>query len=714
MSIPGVIGSVGWECEDSMAEVVQAAPSSLRSSSRIRTGRSMDVRPRGAVRRIIPWSFSVLVAAVLVALEQPLSMAFLILALASMAAVAVVPQAGRRATPLLGALPAGFTLVVAWGLLWGLAGGGTGVGAWSTRAASLAGVAAFIAVTGLVVWRRGGSIVLVGGEGAAAVGFLALSGFFVVLVARLPLEVWSRMNSTGSDFLRHLGLILDVRGSGGLLPGEVTYPRALHALGAWMTSSSGIGTGIDDLWRAVAPVQFLMLALMLLAVMVISRRTGALVCGSSLLGNVSAVVAGLAFLQTAWFDAFITMGNLLNLIVGVALLGMLAFGPEPVRLGTASGWLVAAASVAVIANAWQLLIPVAAFGSLPWLLDFLRQGSRRPSGWAIWTISAALAVHGLGLRVSSGVGSDGIRTATSSAAVSFLDRPEWWWGVAIGLSVLATVGVMRSGWGSWAVSYAGMLVGGIVMMVVVMRVSGSTWDRMLYYPSKALWTGLVIVIPLAAVGGVLLAHGAWRRATRDGGVSGLASRSVIVCTGVVILAAVLGRGAAFAPHLEVIARGGPAAPAWSLAAISTLARSEVVGNGFDGRAIVFGVVPGADVALAQSSYPGTVDYLAMEAVGIAGIARAFDDPIKEAIAERDVDGICRFLRDNPDALRITGPNTGAGPWWLVGAGCSIGVVRPDQWVSLDIDRTWLASSPWDSAQWRFPSFDAVRSAGLSG
>ena len=85
-------------------------------------------------------------------------------------------------------------------------------------------------------------------------GFLAIMWFFFWVIASQPLAWWSRINGSGTDFLRHLGLIRDVRDVGRLVPGEAGYPKALHAAGHLAHHRNAAPTDAEALWLAIAPL----------------------------------------------------------------------------------------------------------------------------------------------------------------------------------------------------------------------------------------------------------------------------------------------------------------------------------------------------------------------------------------------------------------------------------------------------------------------------
>ena len=259
----------------------------------------------------------------------------------------------------------------------------------------------------------------------------------------------------GTDFLRHLGMVRAVWDTGLLEPGATSYPRAFDAPVAWLSSALGLDSDARTLWAAAQPLALTMLVVMLFSVMAIAGRATDLAIGGSWPRVGASIVAGIAFVQTAWFSTFLQFGNVMNMIVGVALLAMLLTGLaiSPASLTAA---VVFGGAVAVSANAWQLLVPVAAVGCLPWASSFLRRGWRDLRQWVVWAGMALLTLNGmLGVRATS------VTDTASMPTVSNLFRPDWWWFVALGLSVIGAAAGMRGahvsgahprlGWpaGSW-------------------------------------------------------------------------------------------------------------------------------------------------------------------------------------------------------------------------------------------------------------------------
>ena len=354
-------------------------------SSQVATGPATSaVRKRTRmVARTRIWGAAAAAAVLALLSGQELAIVAVGLALCLMIVAAIVPRSGPAEWGAIAALPSGFVVLCTWSLLWGLAGGTSGLAGWGSQGSAAGGILVLGVLTGHVAKRRGGSIVLVGRDLPALVGFTALMAFFGLVVASQPLALWSRLNSSGTDFLRHLGAVRAVREAGGLEPGQSGYPASLHALGAWLTAAQGTTTTADSLWRSIAPLGFLMLGLVLITVMVVARRATDIAIGGSWPGIAAAAIGAIAFVQTAWFSTFLVFGNVMNMMVGVCLMALLVQGLLPRTFGSTSGTVVAASAISVTANAWQLLLPVVGLAAIPWLVGFLARGRRRWAGLGV-------------------------------------------------------------------------------------------------------------------------------------------------------------------------------------------------------------------------------------------------------------------------------------------------------------------------------------------
>ena len=336
------------------------------------------------------------------------------------------------------------------------------------------------------------------------------------------------------------------------------------------TSAMGTDTRAETLWLAIAPVGFLMLGLLMLGIAAVAIRLTDYLVGMSWPGVVAALISGVAFVQTAWFSSFLSYGNVMNMVVGICLISLLLLGLRPGIFGSTTGSIACGSVLAVTSNSWQLLIPVAGLASLPWIVEFLRQGARRAKDWACWALFGAVALNGV---LALGGGRGGAISEVVAVTVSNLFRPDWWWYAAIAISFVATFGAMRRGLTAWALMAQTMLVGGALVVLLLVRMTGSSWDLMLYYPVKALWTTMVIVIPMASAGVVGLVATSWRHAGKGSVVFGPLLRGGVALAAGVVIVAVLGRGAAFPPHVAQIAEGRAGLPTWSLALVDLYGRS---------------------------------------------------------------------------------------------------------------------------------------------
>ena len=220
---------------------------------------------------------------------------------------------------------------------------------------------------------------------------------------------------------------------------------------------------------------------------------------------------------------------------------------------SASGAAVCASVIAVTANAWQLLLPVVGLGALPWIVHFIGSGIRRPTLWFIWTSGAAVSIHGLlgvtgdarlmlVLAIGMGVlpwiahfvGSRlapksllliGAASSTAFIYVLLAVRVPTFLTAAHAFQPLPTglvVGDRRAALGAghrrrgrrgrpgWSMTSLGLVVGTLGMTAYLVLATGSGWELMLYYPVKAMWTAMVVFIPLASAGATALVIGVWR------------------------------------------------------------------------------------------------------------------------------------------------------------------------------------------------------------
>jgi hypothetical protein len=670
-------------------------------------GAGPDERRQGlarlrAPRRVVVWTGSVLALGLVFVIGHPLGVALAVLAMCLMFASILAPEARPSAMSVTSLLPAGFILVCVSSLVAGLSAGVVGTQVWTSRGTSLVSLTVLVILTGIGAWRRGGSVVVVGRDAPAALALLTLLAFFVSVITLQPFAWWSRVVGGGTDFLRHLGMIRDVRELGLIEPGAASYPSSFHSVSAWFLGAMGVPADADLLWQAIQPIAYLMLGLMLTAVVASGGRAAHLTTGSWRAAAGSGVVAAVIFVQTAWFSIFLGYGSVMNMVVAICLLGLLVTGLGEGAYRTGSGALVCAGALVVTANSWQLLLPVVGLGALPWIAHFLRSGLRRPELWVFWVGGALLSVHGL-----LAVGGPARIALADVVTLSNLFRPDWWWGAALALAGVVMAGAWRRGSRAWAMTSVGLVGGAVGMTAFLVRTTGSTWELMLYYPVKAMWTSLVVVVPLASAGAATLVVLGWRLAGRRSSTVGLATKATVALAIGITCLAVAGRGAAFPPHLAGIASARSALPNWSMAVVSELRDVPIRQEAREG-AVVFGLLPSGTASDVRSGFVGTVDYMAMEALAHLGVEGALFAPVKPALVSRDMTQVCRYLMDHPDSLRVTGPNPATGPRWILDAGCPEDVVKPGAWITLQLDGAWLENSPWADGEWVFPTTAEVR------
>ena len=663
--------------------------------------------------RLALWGIAAVVTVSLVVWGQPLGAGPLCLALSVMAASALTAQRGGAGLGVSVAIPAGFLVLLAWVIAWGLVAGALGFGAWDSRVATYSALGLFMSGTAGLVIRRRGLVGFRNADGFALLGFVVMFVYWAWVIATQPLAIWSRVTGTGTDFLRHLWMVAEVRRGGDLSFGEASYPRAFHALGAWMTALLDVPTTADALWRAGAPVAFVMLGLLLMAAMSASAQLVGQIVHAGWPSGVAALLTAAAFLQTAWFSSFLAFGNVMNMLVAVALMTLLAAGLEPEVIGSRSGTLLSSAALVVAANSWQLLLPVVAAASVPWILGFVRAERHRRADWAVWSLGALVVLHGVLGLLPNAQSVTGVVQTVGVPTVSNLFRPDWWWWVALAFCFAGIVVAYRRGLRSWALATSfTLLVSGLVVLGIVLA-TGSSWELLRYYPAKALWTALVVVIPVAVGGFIWLVRTLWMGTVAFPLVPGAIGRGAIALVLGVVVISVVGRGTAYPPHLSSIGAGRAGLPNWSLALVDAMEGKAGPSSGHEG-AIVFGLVPSAGAGHVRAGFVGMVDYMAMESLRFLGIDGADVAPVKSGLATRDMTQVCRYLKDFPDSLRVTGPNPEAGPAWIMDSGCPESIVQPKQWISLDIEPMWLERSPWEDGQWDFPRFSDVQAASSRG
>ena len=331
----------------------------------------------------------------------------------------------------------------------------------------------------------------------------------------------------GGDHVRHLVFTAQEAVTGNLDYGVNSYPRAWHTLVALVWSSSGGRQDADGLLGLVGLLSlgsWCVYGLFTLATGQAARAM-ALRCG---LSPASAGRAGLAAgaitlwpsllsdYQALGFENSIVAG----LVIAVSARALLT------RPGDVSSVVLCAAGVAVMANAWQLLLPATAVALAVVAVVAWRAASpiARVVILATSALAAAVALPG----VVSVVSSVGIDHATDAGVVAPLPVVI----LPLALASTVVVGVLHR---------RDLRVLGVVAMVGVTALSAPALAVKVgipvtqYYPSKVLWSATALgIVPLA----LLVTRGV-DRVWRTTGTKALPARSALVAVAGLLLAACL-------------------------------------------------------------------------------------------------------------------------------------------------------------------------------
>ena len=232
-----------------------------------------------------------------------------------------------------------------------------GIDIWSN---SLRAALLWIGVLALPIalsWRRGGSIRFVGQDQPAALVLATTMLLGVALAVIVPIQVLARNVSAGTDFGRHLTvLIKPVADVGQLSYSSSGYPRGLHAL---VGSALPIFTDGSYLaaWIALEATAWVMIALSATALAVAAGRAAIRAhLTSSFWRYAVAIATVVIFLQGAVIDSFLRFGfvtSLLAVLVICAAVSTALGDPNSRSQAFQFGLLTVAMS-----QAWQLLVPL--------------------------------------------------------------------------------------------------------------------------------------------------------------------------------------------------------------------------------------------------------------------------------------------------------------------------------------------------------------------
>lgn len=583
----------------------------------------------------------------------------------------------------------------------------------SSRAGALVVWTALILVLAWISWRRGGRLRVPSDDAPTAAVGAVLAGVGMWVAITQPFAVWSRLTIGTTDFNRHLVFMRELADQGGLTYATNAYPRGVHSLVTWVWVAAG-GDTYADAWRALESSMWLFVVLLAVA------ATTLTVAGLRFLGAdayrvrwLSAGVLLLVLGQSAWVTAIFRFGFVTSLIAGLVIVATASMGTFQggAWFGTpwSIAWLVLMSSLLV--HNWLILVPTMALPATLGIVIAIRERRRSGLPWGAvrWPLLVA-CVAGLGA-VPGLLGQlqrySDVTASLSTAGFSGMLDPEYWWLGAIVLAMFSPVLWWQLGRRSLSALALMLLVSGAFAVVFVASTGRGTGEFLNYYASKTLWTMTCVVIPLATVAGSCIFAQALKLVLQQ--APGPPRLNAYLQFGIVmtfIAASVLGRMSGTPSQALVALRG-----VTHYLPINAPMMAELERRGLDATGeqpppgvLVWGLMPSMTAKDLNTYRPGNADSLAREATAWLGLTTLDPSPLEQAFATRDVGIACDYLRTHPDAVRITGPNPAAGAPWLIDGGCPAEVVKPDLWISVPIDESWVESTWLEGKPYVYPTY----------
>lgn len=627
------------------------------------------------------------------------------------------PGAAKLGTRLsvVGWLPQGVVLWLFTSILTGLVMGAV-VPEWVEPDAS----ARWAVAVQVVFWfglamSRGGRVALWQGDGTPAIimaVWLSLGTFTVVV---RPFEFWSRFVASGTDFGRHVIMVRQVFLDRGLDYQSQEYPRGLHVVVAQLNSFSTSQNYVAT-WQALESVLWVLLGLVLVGVLVAANRTLRTIFPD--VGNWALLAVGfltlIVYLQSFWFTVFFRLGYATSIAAGVVVASTLAWAVD--RSGrtpkTPLSLCFPITAIAVLAHVWTLLIPafflllVVASGLV------LIHNRNRARVIRLWLLFGAVAVVG-GLVAAvpivplfeSFAGKQGIGGAVGIVGASGLINPTMPWVTAFAISCLGVIITAVAGGTYYFSVWFALTLGALFTVGYLAVTAGTHAAELSYYAAKTLWT--FSVLPLAAVFPALLTLVwlLWTAAsTAPIGLARTVSLALVLALLFVMSVGALGRISGGRSLVAHAARNGFAAIPYQIPIITQLER-RFGATTPSPQVIAWGVSPNASESdLAGVNLP-FVDRISNEALGWFWRNQREPTLVDSAIYGRHVPAVCDYLEQNPTALRITGPNPEAGAPWLIGGGCPVDTVKPEEWISVPIADAWFVGTPYGQSPYTYPTYE---------
>lgn len=648
-------------------------------------------RPRAVVSRRVASA----VVAVLGLIGAAVGLGWLSgLALVILGGLAVTPaprEKGRWFTDLAAWLPVGAMAALAVSTVVVVLGAVTGQPIWGDGRARVT-LAGLLLVLAAVAVTRGGRLALISPLSAIAWVPAVLVG--LALASRLfqPMSFWSRPAWAVTDWMNNAEMTVDLvkhgllehtsasQSAGGA---PTVYPRGLHALLAWLVTSGPSGDAVPAAWGAVLAALFGAMAVLIVLALasagllaaVVARRLG----GPRSAVIVAVVVAPVLLLHPQAYSLLGPSG-FLTTTAGVVLMYalMLAVDAGPSRRGFAPRVTLALAAMLVAVHVWQLLaLPVAAvLLVLTW--RWWREGHPRLLLVVATATVVALACLPLTLVTLSGGGSEQAELDGSFEPLRTVTGV-----LLLGIAVAALV-IGRRAIGVVGPALLGSLLTLVGLGAVLAVALGGGVGELPYYAGKVLWHAAVLALPVAVAAS---AYAVWRAytAARPSAWAGARPvvRVLVMTAPLVVLAAYVGGGLSYGWWISVrsLPASGGGSPQVPLAVLD-----DEEARGVDGRA-----------ALVYLLHPqGWQLWLRHEDWHASQVLRTLGATVPEALTlvGHRAGEACDFLREHPDALRITGPRHGEEE--LIERGCPADVVRPQDWRVLVTPPEWWQGTPWEA------------------
>lgn len=596
--------------------------------------------------------------------------------LAVAAGVVMAPSAWSAGTTgiprdLMSVLPVGFVVVLAAGVAASVSAGLLKLSiATDTTARSMFTVA-FVALMGLIL-RRPDPIAVASGLSAVAWVPAIVVGVVHGLPLLGPVTEWSRPMWGMTDWINHGEMVVEILVAGGLRldpsdldrGGEVAgYPRGLHStLGLILRAFADLSSPAL-VWTAVlAAVALAMVGAVVVVLASTGLAAGILAHRAGLTAPViaAAVLVGEALvLHPLWFQSLARLGFLTSAWAVVILLAqwvaVMVLRGRPLAMIAAT--LLGAVTLGYL---WQPLA-VSGLALAAWLTLRFRPATAVGPLVAMWGVSFLALVP---ITVAS-VALLEVDTAVLAGITPTV--PLWWAMVTPALAVVAVFTLLRrwaSAGGAWLI-----LVGSLVLLAIVLWGVQATLTRgNSYYAGKVLWMAGVLSISVVVPATLV----ALRRAVRWMAAAPSPGRSmrlaVVAVPTTLALAGVSGwlSSGWTASVSDLSRRGGSVPPT----ALEVLDDPRVVAAGKDGL-LVFGL--GAEQRSPWSGFPDWHATQLLRPFGVRG-------PTGAALLRQQEDSLCAWLRDHPEAVRVTGVRRGERD--LLAAGCPQDVVRPEAWIHM--------------------------------